>query len=149
MPYIIETTTPDPANAKDYGRIGDGTPSAPSLMGAVRACWPPKVTRIAVATLDEARSNAHATVHTVYRAAYPLKPRGLGGEHSDAQRAHRWHNVGVDKLPESGGAIGPLPDDTMIEVRRVGWPDLCAQVQSTIPDPNPAERDILNAFNAA
>jgi hypothetical protein len=82
---------------------------------------PEPAIRTAVATLGEAHNAVHGIVHEAYRLAYPLKPHGLGGEHSDAQRAHRWHNVDVSKLPESGGTVGPLPDGTVIEVRSVPW----------------------------
>lgn len=105
--------------------------------------------RTAVATLDEARDVAHTTIHAAYRAAYPLQPCGLGGEHSDAQRAHRWHNVDVEKLPDSGGTVGPLPDGTVIEVRRLEWIELARRCEmdcgSLCAGPN---SDVLAAFNA-
>ncbi len=66
-----------------------------------------------VSTVDTIH-DAHEIVHNAYRIAYPLEPRGLGGEHSDAQRAHRAHSLAVDRLPETGGTVGPLPDGTTI-----------------------------------
>lgn len=127
MPYIITTYQPD----------GFPDHAMPDLLPA---------NRTAVATLDEARDAAHKTIHAAYRTAYPLKPRGLGGEHSDAQRAHRWHNVDVKKLTDAGGTIGPLPDGTVIEVREWTADDSYALSQDV------ADRgdifEMVAAFNA-
>ncbi len=103
MPYIITATY-----TRSYHPLAlddDATPCAS--------------TSCAAATLDEARNIAHKIVHGAYSAAYPILPRGLGGEHSDAQRAHFRHSSTVTSLSEDGGTIGPLPDGTVIKVRRV------------------------------
>jgi hypothetical protein len=128
MPYIIETTTPDPANVRDYGRVGDATPGAPSLMGAVRGNWPPKVTRTAVATLGEARAKA----------------LNLTSAHDTGDKPP---NHDALALPESGGTVGPLPDGTVIEVRRVKWRDITNAVD--LRDVLPTRENMIAAFNAA
>lgn len=103
MPYIITTTTPDPGNARDYGKVGDATPGAPTLMGAVRGCWPPKISRQAAATLEEARKAA--------AKALPRNATNIAWEHA------RLSVEAGGVIGESGGTIGPLPDGTVIEVR--------------------------------
>jgi hypothetical protein len=125
MPYIITTTTPDPANTKDYGRFGDPVPNAPTAMGAVRGCWPPRVTRTAVATLDEARK------HITRNAPQDLRKR-------------------VAALDQSGGTVGPLPDGTVIEVRPVMHVELAREAGLGRRDtPMMSDAAILAAFNAS
>lgn len=58
----------------------------------------------AVATLDEAREKAGAV--------YGAGPTFI-----------------AEKISESGGTIGPLPDGTVVEVRRIGWADLARQAE--------------------
>ena len=91
--------------------------------------------RIAVATLEEARKTAS---HTVMRA-------------SVGHAAGDWRAVkfGARELPESGDTVGPLPDGTVIEVRAVSWMDL--KIHTDLPgDPHGllSESTILDAFNA-
>lgn len=131
MPYIIETTFPDCG------------------IGGCDKCARSTQTRVAVATVEQARDVAHNFVHAEYRAMYPIRADGQGGEHSDAQRSHRWRNVEITKLPESGGTIGPLPDGTVIEVREMSYEDIAG-----IPDGAELLADgdsgeIVAAFNAA
>jgi hypothetical protein len=131
MPYIITTL--------DTARHGEPMEdqSAADVDGA---------TRTAVATLEEARDKAHEAVHAAYRAAYPVHADGRTGEHSDAQRAHRWRNIEISNLPESGGTVGPLPDGTVIEVRQVTLAELAG---SPVANYNPAHpTDVIAAFNA-
>ena len=52
-------------------------------------------------------------------------------------------------LPAEGGVIGPLSDGYVIDVTLIGWPELAAQVQDRIPDPNPSENAIIDAYNGA
>jgi len=101
----------------------------------------PKDTRRAVATLEEARA---AVNNALYRIEGEMDdPRPLAGFYAQA-----------DTLPESGGTIGPLPDGTVIEVRRRSWRDLSpycrfhpdAEIGDDPIDPTPAE--IIDAYNA-
>ena len=90
MPYIITTTT-KPA----------GSPPGSKLV---------RISRRAVATLDEARAVAEQ----------------------------------INELPASGGTIGPLPDGTIIEVRRVG----IATLASIVPAGSSIS-NVVDAYNAA
>lgn len=104
MPYIVTTTKPtDPVFV---GQIHMGTHT--------RDEWEAThVSRLAVATLEEAQQEAWGVVSgrpwlndvSTYQAA--------------ADVAH--------SLAESGGTVGPLPDGTLIEVERVGYFDLADQ----------------------
>jgi hypothetical protein len=61
--------------------------------------------RRAVATLEEARQHARNEADATVR------------EDEFAPKA-AWDAIAA--LPEAGGTVGPLPDGTVIEVRRVG-----------------------------
>ena len=66
----------------------------------------PKDTRIAVATLDEARGIA------IRDSAFACCPNVKAADNARRKAL---------SLPESGGTIGPLPDGTIIEVERINW----------------------------
>jgi hypothetical protein len=58
--------------------------------------------------------------------------------------------MGVDKLPESGGTVGPLPDGTVIEVRQIGWWQLRRDASRVKPDAvYMSEAATIRTFNAA
>jgi hypothetical protein len=60
------------------------------------------------------------------------------------------HGGSIDEwpdIPESGGTVGPLPDGTVIEVRRVKWRDITVAVD--LRDVLPTRENMLAAFNAA
>jgi len=59
-------------------------------------------TEHAVATLDEARSYCRAEVRRTAKGHLSVGRLGLA----------------IARMPETGGTIGPLPDGTVIEVRR-------------------------------
>jgi hypothetical protein len=67
--------------------------------------FPGIISRRTVATLDEARKAAYALAES----AFPYK----------LTRAHGAMHEQVVALPDRGGTIGPLPDGTVIEVKRV------------------------------
>lgn len=91
--------------------------------------WP-RVTRRAVATLDEAREVA-------WQAA-----REHGAD-ADTRRAHG----GLKQA--TGGTIGPLPDGTVIEVTAVGWWRLGEQSGLPSYPAIDAYAKIIAAYNAA
>lgn len=68
--------------------------------------------------------------------------------------AGQWSTAAIDELPESGGTIGPLPDGTTIEVKRVSWSRLAEHTTGGWDAERgrfraPAyEADILAAFNS-
>jgi len=105
MPYIIET------------RYSDC-----DFPGSCGEC---DISRIAVATLDEARR----ITAREYR-----------------EHVHRFMGFDTRWITESGGTIGPLPDGTVIEVRTAAWQDLAPWPQPTDP---PYRADIIAAFNGA
>jgi hypothetical protein len=114
MPFIITTAM----RANRYG-----------ANGLVEANVPHETTRIAVATLDEARA-------TVWAQVFDSRSQTIDGSE-------------VDSLPESGGSVGPLPDGTVIEVRPVAAAEL-ARLAGCTPhafDPDRVE-PLLAAFNA-
>ena len=127
MPYIITTTTPDPTNARAFAPDAP----APSPMGAVRGNWPPKVSRTAVTTYEEAKA--------VVRDACTI---------DDVQH---WKDPAVYyRSVRDGGTVGPLPDGTVIEVQRVSWPYLRGLTRSISrrrigPEPD----HVVAVFNAA
>ena len=114
MPYIITTTGPRHVPFDDGDYI-DGT----------------ETTRIAVATLEEARDVVTGIVEE--REPFSHKVQETAGSNLSAMR-------------ESGGTVGPLPDGTVIEVRAVAWQDLAPWPQPTDP---PYRADIIAAFNGA
>lgn len=85
------------------------------------------LSRRAVATLDEAR-------HIAWQAA------GCGDELRFDARAID------DALPEAGGTIGPLPDGTMIEVKRIGPIALQRLAHAS---PAWTLKQVIDAFNGA
>jgi hypothetical protein len=108
MPYIIETRM---------------AAEPPNQDVAVRAAV---LSRIAVATLDEARREGRRIM----------------------ANAGEWSTADIDELPESGGTVGPLPDGTVIEVRQAGYVEIAAAVDNK-PATWTSEQSILAAFNAA
>jgi hypothetical protein len=83
------------------------------------------LSRTAVAALDEARR----ITAREYR-----------------EHVHRFMGFDTRWITESGGTIGPLPDGTVIEVRRVNWIDLGVPLGSAMYPVS--EADALAAFNA-
>lgn len=120
MPYIVATTT----------RIDHALNS---------------VTRIAAATLDEAREAALSAVLAAERS-HPDPERV--GTYSELDQAAR-------DLPEQGGTVGPLPNRTLIEVTPATYETILGQVPIGHPvwfnaafQP-PSNEAILAAFNAS
>jgi hypothetical protein len=87
--------------------------------------WRP-VSRRAVATLDAARRACLGVLDAAHLQGSPVAV----------------YRAAVD-LPESGGTVGPLPDGTVIEVERVGWPDIWLKVGDGL-----SNAQALAAFNA-
>ena len=108
MPYIIET------------RYSDC-----DFPGSCGEC---DISRIAVATLDEARR----ITAREYR-----------------EHVHRFMGFDTRWITESGGTVGPLPDGTVIEVRSTHWEDLRHAAGLDFPTSRHERADILAAFNAA
>lgn len=119
MPYIVTTTTPHVVDT-----IYPGEP------------WPTLRSRVAVATLDEARDLA-VTVVGDRRAADPT-------ETIDTLElaSPRWDDRCTDaqRLPAEGGTVGPLPDGTTIAVDPAGW--------DRLRDESGWRRAAVVAFNA-
>lgn len=95
-----------------------------------------RTTRRAVATLDEAR----AIVAQAYEDAH--------GHRHPADLAYAYERIG------SGGTIGPLPDGTVIEVKRVCWNWIIAVADDLGIDTDAIYADggdpaIIDAYNAA
>lgn len=122
MPYVITTTTPG------YYCMHCGP-------GACTTDSHSLVSRVAVATLEDARK--HCLEETVRTHAW-----GYGSQpFISASRA----------LPESGGTIGPLPDGTIIEVRRVDNFALGMEA-GLLPVDHPSMwpvADLVSRFNAS
>lgn len=95
-------------------------------------------TRRAVATLDEARSAAELAVIERHRAS----PRPWGRD---------WQ-AEADRLPDSGGTVGPLPDGTVIGVELVGWGafvDYLTDAEKLSEPIHGREAEVIAAYNAA
>jgi len=114
MPYIIETRF---YPRSMYGRVGG--------LG--------KVTRHAVATLDEARDEA----------AYRIE-RITGGD-PDYEEVY----TDAQGCSELGDTFGPLPDGTVIEVRQVGWDELRDSATREQRDRGMTAAETIDAYNAA
>lgn len=101
---------------------------------------PPRESRYAVATWEKAREVSRARIGE-WSGRMPrtwLEPLAL--------------YVGqAEKLPENGGTIGPLPDGTVIEVKRADWCDLIDGMVERGDDygdiPEGGAQEILDAFN--
>jgi len=144
MPYII--TTVDPVDRNQSKTVAGGVLRYSADMSPVfpgpTGVRPSKTTRIAVATLGEARASVDRAVTDTpgYTASV--------GFPTDAAIA--------DAISESGGSVGPLPDGTTIEVRPVAWRDLIQTMLDAGEDNYPPliwdtaedRADILTAFNA-
>lgn len=104
MPYIVKTT--NSALAVAAQRAVDLRISNAHELCATRDATE---SRLAVATLDEARIGASMEVR---QAELRADEQGIGTPWHDAEDA-------CYDLPESGGTVGPLPDGTVIEVRQV------------------------------
>jgi len=118
MPYIITTATPL-----------RGEPVHEPL---------DRITRTAVATLEEAREACYDVL---------IKLDNDPAPYFDAHFA-------VDNMDDSGGSVGPLPDGTVIEVRPTTWErvarDAGLETWRLVTDPAPVVGEqILAAFNAA
>jgi len=94
------------------------------------------VTRTAVATLDEARDVVTGIVEE--REPFSHKVQETAGSNLSAMR-------------ESGGTVGPLPDGTVIEVRRVRWSAIADELPEYMPlfADGGYNKAILAAFNGA
>jgi hypothetical protein len=170
MPYVITTRRPglgplDPETAA-RDAIGlyreardDGKSSAEAealamreVSDAVRATEevPESVFRRAVATLEEAREQADDAVF----AAHNRERKRPSDELPPPYMAQ---SIEARDLPESGGAVGPLPDGTVIEVEQLSPLMLAAHIPG-----DPASiaallrvgldrkdwSDLIDAFNA-
>jgi hypothetical protein len=105
------------------------------------------VSRRAVATLEEAREEARDRLR---------ENRSLYGDSNEYRRFGEM----IPALPEQGGAVGPLPDGTVIEVEQVGWSELArlaGRTRYTVPPDEPVDPDglgrkgwqvILDTYNA-
>lgn len=105
MPYIITTKKPAPG-ADPQGDSLAARSARQGMAQAGESYHPePRVSRLAVATLDEARRAAHQEVVT---RAHQLDDSKSAADGSMPRQAMQ--------LPESGGTVGPLLDGTVIEV---------------------------------
>jgi hypothetical protein len=86
--------------------------------------WFERVSRHAVATLDEARETALRAV---------------------GERRDMYYCEMEDAVPESGGTVGPLPDGTVIEVEQARWIDL---IHASTATTDSSDQAILDAYNA-
>ncbi len=104
MPYIIETSTHEPLNEHMALKTPTGS--------------------VAVATLDEAREAAAATVNAAWtdRDDAGIRPH------------YRMRNRALN-LPGEGGTVGPLPDGTVIEVRKINGYTLAGEVANATGEP--------------
>jgi len=122
MPYIITTTT-----------IADPDGITPEITPD------PDITRIAVATLAEARQTVRSTVRTTYGPHAPYL--GQAGEVADAT---------ARDLNDASGTVGPLPDGTVIEVRRVSRDQIGIAIERSFHWTDHATDDeLIAAFNGA
>ena len=131
MPYIITTTQ---ALHEGERVVVDALESVGTR---VVIGGQPIVSRMAVATLDEARSRIVGTVDSANYAT----PAG----NAAATFAPIYDQIRT--LPESGGTIGPLPDETVIEVRHVDWIAL-RKMTGELPVRTHDKPAVLAAFNA-
>lgn len=123
MPYIVTTShTPEHEGATGY-----------------------VIARRAVATLDDARAEAIASVHRAFEWDAEMDLRHVSPYHKRLLAS-------IDRIsPSGGGAIGPLPDGSIIGVDAAGFNDLLAALSQTADygfTQGEAERLILAAFNA-
>jgi hypothetical protein len=103
-------------------------------LGLVRS--PRVVSRRAVATLEEARDFIYSLC-----AETDVDDERIADD--------------IDRLPESGGTVGPLPDGTVIEVEQVTWHELTHRTTNVgrywLPADHghtDAQAAILDAYNA-
>lgn len=102
-----------------------------------RACQhlqPRRVARRAVATLGDAWQAAGEAIDHAWG---PYAPRPTTSILDDAK--HYDFRAAALRIPESGGAVGPLPDGTVIEVAQIGWTTIYAQLR-----PVPPERPLMD-----
>jgi hypothetical protein len=113
MPYIIETRTAEEHDGEFFYHPAD-------------------TSRVAVATLDEARTAA-------WDAACATGIVGLVGQ---------WRRQ-AENLPEQGGSVGPLPDGTTIEVKQIRWEVLRGWVHGMgVSAWREPQATVIDAFNA-
>lgn len=92
-------------------------------------------TRRAVATLDEAQNAAQLVIDNGPPITSKATWQALCGQ--------------VVTIGESGGKVGPLPDGTVIEVRRVLWSELAADLGIELRhDPPTQDGDYLHERQA-
>jgi hypothetical protein len=111
MPYVITTTTADALAAT---AMLNGDEAMSLTLDEAKAREAAGTTRLAVATLDEARDACRA-----------VDPDDNAEVRGPLTRM-------VDALTESGGTVGPLPDGTVIEVTPVTDDQLRAAVAHRI-----------------
>lgn len=126
MPYIITTTNPVRLAAAEaaFDEAGGRGVELAEELDTLRSGKP-----VAVATLDEARE-------AVSRALWE------NGAEPDSYRLVEQ----FDKFDANGGSVGPLPDGTVIDVRRVSWTTLAYRAFDRFP-PSTDPSAILAAFN--
>jgi hypothetical protein len=88
-------------------------------------------TRTAVATLNEARGYVN---------------RSLDGHGSHERGSLRTFAITACRLPTRGGTVGPLPDGTVIEVRKAAWAELAENLHADTNEMTCGE--VLDLFNA-
>jgi hypothetical protein len=92
----------------------------------------------AVATLNKARAVASATI------------RSLAGNGLTFNEAETAALASLDRIGESGGTVGPLPDGTVIVVRRTDRRELADSLGLTDREQSwMTDATLIAAFNAA
>lgn len=124
MPYIITTHTPDEAMAGTW--------------------YDQRITRRAVATLDQARDYLHERIGESY-ATLPLDA-DWNQTHYAADAHADCVADGTSRLP-----VGPLPDGTVIEVTPISLQRLFDEMRHAMMLPSEAatEAELIDAYNAA
>lgn len=107
-----------------------------TTMPAGSAAHPERMSRRAVATLEEARWDGVRLIQRITQNGSNVEPY------------EEWHAL-MDALPEAGGTVGPLPGGTVIEVRSASRSDLLdGAVRSWATSIGDDDASIIAAFNA-
>src|SRR5690348_11346383 len=126
MPYVITTRTPYAAN------------EVPPHMRAIPNALGPRVTRRAVATLDEARGDAVEIILNVWDVH---GEEGVLGPYEDFLDDARAIGSACEGC-FTKATVGPLPDGTVIEVEQVEWSALIAPAGGVARN----RRDLIDAY---
>lgn len=151
MPFIVTTKRPGHDTFEAYSQGGTGVLrvckcGTQSDMAENDGNCPYAVSRRAVASLKEARELVTHIVLGVNAPGTGLRSREASRLHPDARQVV-WFDLraAANKIPESGGSVGPLPDGTVIEVE--------AKDKFYLADVVPHGRymtkaELIDAFNA-